>query len=156
VIQVGFEILTAVSTKMAGFWVLAPIALMMEAARTSETLVNFYQTTWRYNPEENHPRCFLFPVANGKQDTLFASVDIFLNTSSVYRELSPKQVLRMWTSENTLNLDILRPIICSNTSNSVDAILKTFLKPAHRNFQVCQIIPYLVPSLRKCLVHQHL
>jgi hypothetical protein len=25
-------------------------ALMMEAARTSETLVNFYQTTRRYNP----------------------------------------------------------------------------------------------------------
>jgi hypothetical protein len=30
------------------------IALMMEAARTSETLVNFYQTTRRYNPEDNH------------------------------------------------------------------------------------------------------
>jgi hypothetical protein len=25
---------------------------MMEAARTSETLINFYQTTWRYNPED--------------------------------------------------------------------------------------------------------
>jgi hypothetical protein len=46
---------------MAVFWVLAPcclhhqgdetlIALMMEAARTSETLINFYQTTRRYNP----------------------------------------------------------------------------------------------------------
>jgi hypothetical protein len=30
------------------------IALMMEAARTSETLVNFYQTTLRYNPEDSH------------------------------------------------------------------------------------------------------
>jgi hypothetical protein len=30
------------------------IALMMEAARTSETLVNFYQTTRRYNPEGSH------------------------------------------------------------------------------------------------------
>jgi hypothetical protein len=29
-------------------------ALMMEVARTSETLVNFYQTTRRYNPEDNH------------------------------------------------------------------------------------------------------
>jgi hypothetical protein len=29
---------------------------MMEAARTSETLVNFYQTTRRYNPEDNHLR----------------------------------------------------------------------------------------------------
>jgi hypothetical protein len=27
---------------------------MMEAARTSETLVNFYQTTQRYNPEDSH------------------------------------------------------------------------------------------------------
>jgi hypothetical protein len=49
--QVGFEVLTAVSTKMAVF---GAIALMMEAARTSETLVNFYQTTRRYNPEDSH------------------------------------------------------------------------------------------------------
>jgi hypothetical protein len=42
---------------MAVFWVVAPyIALMMEAARTSEALVNFYQTTWRYNPEDSHLR----------------------------------------------------------------------------------------------------
>jgi hypothetical protein len=27
---------------------------MMEAARTSETLVNSYQTAWRYNPEDSH------------------------------------------------------------------------------------------------------
>jgi hypothetical protein len=27
---------------------------MMEAARTSETLVNFYQTTRHYNPEDSH------------------------------------------------------------------------------------------------------
>jgi hypothetical protein len=74
VIKVGFEVLTAVSTKMAVFWVVAPcsvvgvyqrfrgpcclIALMMEAARTSETLVNFYQTTRRYNPEDSHLRCY--------------------------------------------------------------------------------------------------
>jgi hypothetical protein len=64
IIHVGFEVLTAVSTKMAVFWVVAPcsvvevnqrfIALMMEAARISETSVNFYQTTRRYNPEDSH------------------------------------------------------------------------------------------------------
>jgi hypothetical protein len=43
--------------KIAVFWVVAPcraIALMMEAARTSETLVNFYQTTLCYNPEDSN------------------------------------------------------------------------------------------------------
>jgi hypothetical protein len=61
--------------KMAVFWVVAPcslvevyqhfrgasiiraaiiIVLMMKAARTSETLVNFYQTTLRYNPEDSN------------------------------------------------------------------------------------------------------
>jgi hypothetical protein len=28
--------------------------LMMEAASTSETSVNFYQTTWSNNPEDSH------------------------------------------------------------------------------------------------------
>jgi hypothetical protein len=54
--------------KMAVFWVAAPcilvevyrrfrdivIALMMEAASTSETSVNFYQITRRYNAEDSH------------------------------------------------------------------------------------------------------
>jgi hypothetical protein len=41
---------------MAVFWVVAPcsLALMMEAANTSETSVNFYQTTRRNNPEYIH------------------------------------------------------------------------------------------------------
>jgi hypothetical protein len=30
------------------------VYLMMEAARTSETLVNLYQTTRRYNPEDSY------------------------------------------------------------------------------------------------------
>jgi hypothetical protein len=32
------------------------IALMMEAASTSETLVNFYHTIQRYNPEDSQTR----------------------------------------------------------------------------------------------------
>jgi hypothetical protein len=30
------------------------IALIMEAATTSEMLVNFFQTVWRNNPEDIH------------------------------------------------------------------------------------------------------
>jgi hypothetical protein len=39
--------------KKAVFWL---VALMMEAARTSETMVNFCQNTRCYNPEDSHLR----------------------------------------------------------------------------------------------------
>jgi hypothetical protein len=35
------------------------IALMMEAASASETLVNFYQTTRLNIPEDSHLQCFI-------------------------------------------------------------------------------------------------
>jgi hypothetical protein len=41
---VGFEVLTTVSTKMAVFWVVAPCSLVE----------NFYQSAWRYHPEDSH------------------------------------------------------------------------------------------------------
>jgi hypothetical protein len=50
----------AASIKMAVFWDVVPcslvevITLMIEAASTSEMSVNFYQTTWRKNPEDSH------------------------------------------------------------------------------------------------------
>jgi hypothetical protein len=36
---------------------------MMEAARTSETLVNFYQTTQHYNPEDSHLNSYYLHAA---------------------------------------------------------------------------------------------
>jgi hypothetical protein len=54
---VGVEVLTTVNTELVVFLDVAPcslIALMMEAVRTSETLVNLYQTTWRYKPDNSH------------------------------------------------------------------------------------------------------
>jgi hypothetical protein len=43
---------------------------MMPAARTSETLVNFYQTTRRYNPEDSHFKdpCRLHHQGNDNPD----------------------------------------------------------------------------------------
>jgi hypothetical protein len=68
---------------MAGFWVVALyslvevyqhfrgtcylhhqgrlITLMMVAASTSEMSVNFYQTTWCYNPEDSHLQPLINP-----------------------------------------------------------------------------------------------
>jgi hypothetical protein len=43
--------------KMAVFWVVVPCRAIIPddgSSRTSETLVNFYQTTRRYNPEDSH------------------------------------------------------------------------------------------------------
>jgi hypothetical protein len=70
---VGFEVLTAASMKISVFLVVALCSLvevyhhfrsscclhhqgtlMMETASTSETLVNFYQTTRRNIPEDSH------------------------------------------------------------------------------------------------------
>jgi hypothetical protein len=53
-----FQVLTAASMKMTVIWVVVPcraiIGLMMEVAGTSETSVNFYQTTRRNIPEVSH------------------------------------------------------------------------------------------------------
>jgi hypothetical protein len=49
--KVGIEVLKVAIMKMAVFWVVA-------AASTSETSVNFYQTTRQYNPEDSHYHAF--------------------------------------------------------------------------------------------------
>jgi hypothetical protein len=49
---------TTAYMKIAVFWVVVSctllIALMIAAASTSETSVNFYRTTRHYNPEDSH------------------------------------------------------------------------------------------------------
>jgi hypothetical protein len=52
--NVRFQVLTTATMKMAVFWIVTSCSLMMEAASTSETSVNFYQTTRRYNREDSH------------------------------------------------------------------------------------------------------
>jgi hypothetical protein len=43
---------------------------MMEAARASKMLVYFYQTTQRYNPEDNHL------LRNRKSETFFDLLNV--------------------------------------------------------------------------------
>jgi hypothetical protein len=45
---------------------------MMEAAKTSETLVKFYQTTRRYNPEDSHLPTRLYGATTQRN-----TIDIF-------------------------------------------------------------------------------
>jgi hypothetical protein len=52
--------------------------LMMEAARTTETLVKFYQTTRRYNPEDSHLPCPIHGRDTGIPIELFRSFTHFL------------------------------------------------------------------------------
>jgi hypothetical protein len=54
---------------------------MTEAARTSETLVNFYQTTRRYNPEDSH-------LFNEQLQKSFLPMDGFCEHSVKQCELS--------------------------------------------------------------------
>jgi hypothetical protein len=61
--EIGFEVFTVVSTKMAVFWV----------ARTSEMLVNFYQTTWHYNPEDSHLHYMEMISPNGNTFDMYYS-----------------------------------------------------------------------------------
>jgi hypothetical protein len=77
--RVSFEVLTAASMKMAVFWVAATCGLVKvyrcfrgaccfrhrpydEATSTSETSVNFYQSTQRNTTEDSHLGMQLSPV----------------------------------------------------------------------------------------------
>jgi hypothetical protein len=48
------EVLAASNALVVSEVFATSITLMMEAASTSKTLVNFYQTTLRNNPEDSH------------------------------------------------------------------------------------------------------
>jgi hypothetical protein len=59
---------------------------MMEAARISETLVNFYQTIRRYNPEDSHLRTH-------RLENLKSYFTFMLNKVTFYCGLALPQVL---------------------------------------------------------------
>jgi hypothetical protein len=57
--KIKFHVLTAASIMMTALWDIAPcslveVDLMMEAVITSETSVNFYETTRRNIPQDCH------------------------------------------------------------------------------------------------------
>jgi hypothetical protein len=104
---VRFQLLTASSIKMTVFWDVAPcnlVALIMEAVGTSETSVNFYQTTWHNIPEDR---------ATFKQNVILIRIYIlklFPNTNRRKRYL----ILQMSTHINSKNCLFLWELIYIN------------------------------------------
>jgi hypothetical protein len=84
--------------KMTVFWVVAPCSLVagsviraiMEAASTSKTSVNFYQTIRRYNPEDSHAHTLkvVHQVLSVKYIGLQYSRDVQLERLKVKTNLS--------------------------------------------------------------------
>jgi hypothetical protein len=67
------------------------IRAMMEAASTSETLVNLYQATRRYNPEDSHLRFFAMSGIELKLagKFLFSFLPTFRNVMALNRLSKP-------------------------------------------------------------------
>jgi hypothetical protein len=104
---------------------------MMEAVRSSETSVDNHFTR-QYIPEDNSEQhlqillantlqtsfvrvskqsaniVFLFLVGTGRQDTVFATVDVFINIVSL--ELPPRKVLRCGQVRIYYNQSFVAPI----------------------------------------------
>jgi hypothetical protein len=93
--NVGFEGLTAVSMKMAVFWVvmLCSLVEVYQCVRGSCCLhhqgnesENFYQTTWHYNLEDSHlleKQCFLERMDKWKISVAVTFVGKILNSLSI-------------------------------------------------------------------------
>jgi hypothetical protein len=90
-----FILLTAAGINITVFWVVAPcsklMTLMMESASTSETSVNFYQTTRRNNPEDSYiqingnlPACFLSNITSLYQLQRLLSVKWYASNRDVF------------------------------------------------------------------------
>jgi hypothetical protein len=76
---------------------------MMEAARTSETLVNFYQTTRCYNPEDSH-------LHTHRRENLKSYLDYYYCNSFDKHLLLTKRGLTFSNKKNT-DISGLSPIL---------------------------------------------
>jgi hypothetical protein len=67
---------------------------MMEAARTSETLVQLYQTTRCYNPEDSHLQTVHFFSA--KADVIAIDEDSLFDEISSLKAFVMKEKIKEW------------------------------------------------------------
>jgi hypothetical protein len=98
---------------------------MMEATRTSETLVNFYQTTRRYNPEDSHllinavstSNATLFLMIVGPKTEVFQTtridiVSVIIGTDTVKMAPDFKLGINSWIGYNTEIYETTKGSVC--------------------------------------------
>jgi hypothetical protein len=78
----------------------------MEAARSSETLVNFYQTTWRYNQENSHLLISLGLIPSKGDFSPFATTIIIMHQNT-NENLSAASLQPSWQYRTFININIL-------------------------------------------------
>jgi hypothetical protein len=101
----------------------------MEAARTSETLVNFYQTTRRYNPEDKHLNILFVSRTNH----LLLSFKILVTSWNVLWNLMLSIRTKDYANGNLKNVGY--SYLCIHTSHT-----RTQAQTSLSHFSVCHKI----------------
>jgi hypothetical protein len=102
------------------------MALMMEVARTSETLVNFYQSTRRYNPEDSHLRKHSYFAL---RDVTQKQISVCLHCCYPFRSLVKLADMRcrrgtVWNNERGWNV-----LYCLRTCPGMRTTIRVHSKP---------------------------
>jgi hypothetical protein len=118
-----------VGLKMAVFWIVVPcsivevyrrlrrlIALMMEAASTSETSVNFCRTIWRNNPEDSHLHTRRHEnLKSHKKWVIILSTFIIKSTSFIsFSSCTPVKAQHRHSASEVMSLAFTSPMFKGN------------------------------------------
>jgi hypothetical protein len=127
----------------------------MEAARTSETLVNFYQTTRRYNSEDSHlriHRCenlksyILIPLSPNK------TPKIVLSSVFSFRLFVKPQVLDTYHMPPSAKLVVSTAVFVRQHSLKLCAQLRILYHDSLPGSQLCSGLIHLALLRHSCFI----
>jgi hypothetical protein len=163
---ISYSVLAALLVQTAVYWVMKQCSspCVAENGDGLSFLQNVGNSLKDYSVSYHriHRRGVSFPLDTGSKmtDSVTTSAEQLWTSHQCIVGYPPRHVLRMWASENALNVDILqeKKTICRITSKSVSVILTAFLKPAPSSVFKCakRFSAHLSPSLRKCSDHNRL
>jgi hypothetical protein len=115
---------------------------MMEAARTSETMVNFYQTTWHYNPEDSHLHTHRCENLTSNPTTNFSSMKHpFVTQEAPYLLTFKMSPFLLLLQQQTFTYNKRHPgkniISDNNITKEMNKISLTQTKIHHTNYISC-------------------